>query len=43
MIGIFRDQLLSCFDQHAYSYNSTEILSSLEVLLPSYSEHSHLL
>jgi hypothetical protein len=32
MIGIFRTQFLSCFDQTAHAYNSTEILSSLEVL-----------
>lgn len=31
MIGIFQDQFLSCFDQSAVSYNSPEILSSLEV------------
>ena len=32
MIGIFQDQFISCFNQHAHSFNRTEILTSLEVL-----------
>jgi magnesium-transporting ATPase (P-type) len=31
MIGIFEEQLLSCFDTHAPAFHKLEILSSLEV------------